>query len=123
MTDVMPAECPTPALLPVADPAHRPSLLLPVPELPGPDDAGAPRLVLAFRRVAGEVVAEGFTSQARLVDARGQAQPWVAFSVADSITLVADAGASVLIVDPGMGGDTVGIDLTNLASGLDGAAR
>ena len=123
MTDVMSADHPGPALLTVPDPAHRPSLLLPVPELPGPDDAGVPRLVLAFRPVAGEIVAEAFTTRARLVDACGPAQPWVASSVVDSITLVADAGASVLVVDPGIQGEAVGIDLTFLASGGGGAPR
>ncbi len=124
-TDVIRAGSGGPAVPPVAAaaPSGRPGLLVPVPELPGPDDAGQPRLVLGFRQVGAETVAEAFTSLDRLVDACGPAQPWAAFSVADSITLLADAGASVLIVDPGIAGDTVGVDLTCLASTAGGATR
>jgi hypothetical protein len=97
-------------------------LLVPVPVLPVRDSADLPEVTLAFRRLAGETVAEGYTSLERLVDACGPAQPWVAFSVADSIRLLAGAGASVLVVDAG-GGGAVGVDLTTAASDTAGASR
>jgi hypothetical protein len=99
-----------------ADPGA-PVLLVPVPELPARDGSGLPLLTLGFREVAGERVAEGFTTAERLVHARGPGQPWVAFSVADSISLLANAGASVLVVDPGSEGGAVGLDLTWVGSG------
>jgi hypothetical protein len=125
MTDAIVAGTADLTVPPVAatDASGRPVLLVPLPELPTWDDSGSPRLVFAFREEAGEVVAEAFTSQARLVDARGAAQPWAAFSVADSLSLLADAGASMLIVDPGVEGGTVGVDLTYLASSVDGSGR
>jgi hypothetical protein len=94
-----------------------------VPELPTRDESGSPRLTLALRAVAGERVAEGYTSRERLVDVHGRGQPWVAFSVADSIRLLAEAGASVLVVDPGSAGGAVGIDLTCAVPDAGGAAR
>jgi hypothetical protein len=112
----------TPLASAAAD-ASRPVLLLPVPELPGLDESGLPRLVLAFRRVAGETVAECFTSRVRLVGSCGPKQPWVAYSVADSIRLVADAGATVLLVDPGPERASIAVDLTHLASRPAGAER
>lgn len=98
-------------------------LLVPVPELPTRDESGSPRLTLALREVAGERIAEGYTSRERLVDVHGSGQPWVACSVADSIRLLANAGASVLVVDPGCADGAVGIDLTCAVPAANGATR
>jgi hypothetical protein len=87
-------------------------LLVPVPVLPSAAGSGPPELTLAFQRMDGETVAEGYTSAERLIDACGPAQPWVALSVRDSIALLARAGASILVVDRGAAGGTLGVDLT-----------
>jgi hypothetical protein len=87
-------------------------LFVPVPELPARDGSGLPELTLAFREVAGERVAEGFTTPERLVQACGPSQPWVAISVTDSVRLLATAGASVLVVDRDGAGGAVGLDLS-----------
>jgi hypothetical protein len=125
MTDAALAGCSAPGAPPAVaeDGTGPPVLLVPVPELPTRDESGLPLLTLALREVAGERVAEGYTSRERLVDAHGPGQPWVAFSVADSIRLLADAGASVLVVDPGGAGGAVGIDLTCAAPEAGGAPR
>ena len=116
MTDAAPAEGSTaraPQVVPIPqDDVPGPGVLLvPVPELPA-SGSGPPEITFAFQRLDGELVAEGYTSPERLVDACGPAQPWVAFSVRDSVRLLAGAGASVLVVDPGADGGTVGLDLT-----------
>jgi hypothetical protein len=126
MTDAAPrviaAAGPPPTLPDHAD-RGQPVLLVPVPELPAADDAGVPQLTVAFRELAGETVAEGYTSLERLVEGCGPAQPWVAFPLAASIRLLAAAGASVLIVDPRTDCGTVGLDLTCAVSATEGACR
>ena len=122
MTDAAPAEgfvARAPLVAPEADLQGPGLLLVPVPELPAAG-SGPPEITFAFRRLGEETVAEGYTSPERLVDACGAAQRWVAFSVADSVRLLAGAGASVLVVDPGADGRTVGLDLTGAAPDAGG---
>jgi len=126
MTDAALAGCSAAGAPPAVAPDNLPGppvLLVPVPELPTRDEFGSPLLTLALREVAGERVAEGYTSRERLVDVHGSGQPWVAFSVADSIRLLANAGASVLVVDPGGAGGAVGIDLRCAVPEGSGVAR
>jgi hypothetical protein len=104
------------------DSSGAPVLLLPVPALPAPDEAGLPQITFAFRRVGDETVAEGYTSRERLVDACGPAQPWVALPVSQSIRLLAGAGASVLVVDAASAGGAIGVDLRCVSSAARGDA-
>jgi hypothetical protein len=124
MTDAVQSSrrCAPPAGTPDVDPAAG-VLLLPITALPARDEAGLLQLTVALREAAGETVAECYTSRQRLVADCGPIQPWVAFPVADSVRLLARAGASVLVVDPGAEGGTIGLDLTLAFPARAGGSR
>jgi hypothetical protein len=98
-------------------PAAEPALLLPVPEWPRLD-GGPPALTLVFRLLDGETVAEGYTSPDRLVAGCGPAQPWVAVQLAESVRLLAQAGATMLLVDAGIVEEAIEVDLAAAAAVL-----
>jgi hypothetical protein len=57
------------------------------------------------RREDGTAVAVAYTSQRRLVDACGRAQPWVCLPLAQLESIMSAAGIATIEVDPEHGSD------------------